>query len=212
MIGDLINVPTSPVILGSVTVSATASENPETGDLWGDTVSRTWKEWDGTAWVVWGALQQTPGSYGHFISTVDQTNSAAVNTVTLNTAVAADGITVVDGTKVTFAVAGQYRLDVAGQLATVSVGAHAVDVWIDLNGSVVPNSGTTVNVDGSARWELSTVVTVAAGGYARVQWYSSDAAMLLDNTAARSNPTRPAIPSISLLATKLVYNTVSIAP
>lgn len=212
MIGDLISTPVSPVTWGSVSVGDTAPEDPASDDLWGDTINRLWKRWTGTEWNAWGVLAQTPGFFGAFVDLTDQANVATTNTITFGTELNAEGVSITDGTDVTITNARTYNVQVSGHSTTVTPGTQVLDVWLELDGAVVACSGIVVPVVGSANWTLMTVVTALAGSVLKVRWHSSDAAMTLDSTAARSTPTRPAAPCVSLLITESFYNAVSIAP
>lgn len=158
------------------------------------------------------ASRLTVHSWGSFYDTTTQTSSGAnqVNTMTLNTADSTNsGVTVTNGSRITFAYPGTYDVQFSAQLdRTSGGGSNTTDIWLSHNGNNVANSNTVVTVSGSAgaakvvaAWNW--LVTVAAGDYVQIKWSSPDTHMALVKVDAAASPTRPAVPSIILTAVKV---------
>jgi hypothetical protein len=157
------------------------------------------------------------GYWGSFWST--QTQSAA-NTTTAyaltlnNTDSNSSGVNIVDNSKITFAYAGVYDVQFSAQLDRItSSGLDTVDIWFRKNGTDVADSNTVVTVSGSAA-EAKTVaawnyvLNVNAGDYIQLMFRTSDVRTLFPASAAGTNPTRPAVPSVILTATQVMYTQV----
>jgi len=142
--------------------------------------------------------------YGSFYDTTTQTNGGATtaNLVTINTTDVASGISVVAGSKVTFANAGSYGLQFTGQFITTGGGSnYAVTVWYAVNGTPATGSAftyTTSGVNGQILGVCQDTNIFNAGDYIQFYWWSQNTYMQLVSTAAGSNPTRPLAPSIKL--------------
>ena len=146
--------------------------------------------------------------YGNFYDTTNQTNAStsAANLITVNTSGITNGITIVDGSKLTFAYSGAYLVNVLSQ-AVFTGGASSYDltVWYSKNGTIVPYSAYTFTVGSGAQnaqtlANVENIFTVNAGDYFQFYWYSPASGVTLKATAAGSNPTRPASPSVNIVA------------
>lgn len=146
------------------------------------------------------------GYCGAFYDTTTQTNSAAVNKVRLNQSYISDGISVVDGTKITFAHAGRYNLQFSLQLNKTDSGNDDFELWLLRNGETGPFTNTKYtlignNAKGVAAWNF--VIDEPAGTYVELAWYSADSTVTIHYEAAATNPDRPAIPSAIVTVTQV---------
>ena len=146
------------------------------------------------------------GYYGNFYDTTTQTNVAGAtgaNVVTLNTTQVSKGISIVSGSKVTFANAGTYNVQFTGQFITTGGGSnYAVTVWYTVNGGSPATASaytyTTSGINGQVLGVCNDTQAFNAGDYIQFYWWSQNTYMELLPTSAGSNPTRPAAPSVNL--------------
>ena len=145
-----------------------------------------------------------PRYYGSFYS--DQTQTAAsANTpyvMTLNQTPEARGVSIVSGSRITFANAGTYNVQFSAQVS----GTHTatIDIWLRQNGLNVVWSGGEVYVSNQNSYVLPAwnyVMTFASGDYLELVWATSDNSVTLLAQAAQTTPfVMPAVPSVILTA------------
>jgi len=116
----------------------------------------------------------------------------------------ADGVSIVDGTKITMAVGGKFNIMFSSQLEKGDAGTDLVSVWLAKDG---------VN----AAWTNTDVVITASGANSRhfVAWNffveaevgthfqlmmtsTTSSQMVIRSVASQTNPTRPEIPGTIL--------------
>lgn len=134
------------------------------------------------------------------------TQTAVANTATVVTYDAtafSQNISVVDGSKITFAVAGDYVLNFSFQMANSDTQIHTADFWVRLNGTDYPMSNTELDIpekhggiDGHIVASWSIPGTAAAGDYIQLVWSTSSANVSIEYTGTQTSPTRPATPSV----------------
>jgi hypothetical protein len=116
-----------------------------------------------------------------------------------------DGISMVDGSKITFATAGTYDIQFSAQLSFRGGGKdQVVNIWLAKNGESVSNSNTRVIIPGSnegytvASWNFFT--TVEANDYVELIWNASNSGVqiLHEQDSGESGLYQPGIPSIIL--------------
>ena len=136
--------------------------------------------------------------------TADQTGSTTAATAVeiATAAVAGAGITVASNTRITFAVAGTYRINASLQFNNSSAADRFVDVWFSKNGTNIANSNGRVAVPktgdgGTYLLAYEIFETVTAGQYIEIYWYPENVAVTLHYRAAvAANPgVTPAIPA-----------------
>jgi hypothetical protein len=165
---------------------------------------------DGT-WSPAGSLTGSLGYWGSFYDTTDQLNggSTAANLMTFNSSDAQNnGITMVDGSKLTFANAGVYNIQFSAQFVKSDSNNDDVDVWIKKNGVNFPYTNgiaTIVGNNGKLITAWNYVISLDAGDYIQFYWHSSDLQASLQHIDAQTNPTRPDTPSIILTAQMVTY-------
>jgi|LauGreDrversion4_2_1035121.scaffolds.fasta_scaffold27229_2 hypothetical protein len=143
------------------------------------------------------------GWYGSFYDTTNQNNqnSGLAYAMKLNTTDSANGVQIVDGTKVKVANAGVYNIQFSAQLVNTTLDATTVDIWLAKNGDAVGFSNTTVSIDKKqtryvAAWNF--MISLNANDYVELMWFSTQANAQIHYEPEQSNPTRPAIPSLIL--------------
>ena len=136
--------------------------------------------------------------------TADQTGSTTAATAVeiATAAVAGAGITVASNTRITFAVAGTYRINASLQFNNSSAADRFVDVWFSKNGTNIANSNGRVAVPktgdgGTYLLAYEIFETVTAGQYIEIYWCPENVAVTLHYRAAvAANPgVTPAIPA-----------------
>lgn len=158
--------------------------------------------------VTTNALGAFPGYYGVFMSTQTQLSAGAnqINTVTFNTTVEADGFIAYSGNRIRNTYAGVYLYTFSIVASKTDGGSDDIDIWLDKNGTDVPNSNTRYTVDKANGHDLITLTfasTMAANSDLRIHWSSADADMRLLTSGPFTTPTRPVIPSIILTANQI---------
>jgi|694.fasta_scaffold52060_6 hypothetical protein len=146
--------------------------------------------------------------YGSFYDTTTQTNSGATiaNVMRFNTFDFANGVSIVDGSKITIANAGKYNIQFSAQFDKTDSGKDDVEVWLSVNNSDLSDSSTILSLDGNnakvvASWNF--FVNASANDYFELKWHSNDTDLRILSRPSGSNPTRPAIPSIILTVNKI---------
>jgi hypothetical protein len=128
----------------------------------------------------------------------------AATPVPLNTTDFASGVSVVDGSKVTFAVAGRFNILFSSQLEKGDAGTDLVSVWLTKNGQNLSWTNTDVVITSSGANSrhvvtLNFFVTAVAGDFFQlVMTSTSSSQMVIRAVAQQTNPTRPETPSTIL--------------
>ncbi len=149
--------------------------------------------------------------FGAFYDTTDQTAASTTTAypITVNTTSIANNVSIVDNSKLTFAVEGVYNIQFSIQLSNNDNATQDIDIWFSKNGSDIANSnsrfglaprksaGDPYHVIGS----LNFVDSFQAEDYVELYWRSSSTNAYIEYYSAPSSPTRPAIPSVILTAT-----------
>ena len=147
-------------------------------------------------------------NYGAFCSTGSQTNLEAnvSRSMQLDTTEHSVGVSVVAGSRITFAHAGVYNIQFSAQLQSTSAGDNTVNIWFKKNGTNVARSNTLINV---AKQAGDTVVaawnyvdTANANDYYEIMWQAADTHMQLLAAAATGNI--PSTPSVIVTATQVM--------
>jgi len=149
------------------------------------------------------------GYYGSFYDTTTQTatNASVAYSMQLsNTAPETNGISITSGSRITFAYAGVYNIQFSAQLDKIDSNNDLVNIWFAKNGTPIAYSNTQVTVLGNSGKYLASwnfIVSVTAGQYIEIKWQSPDTNMRLVASAAQTNPTRPAVPSVIVTAVQV---------
>jgi len=159
------------------------------------------------------------GYWGSFWDTTTQT-AASANTpysITLNSADAANnGVSVVSGSKVTFAYAGVYSLTYSIQFTNADNQIHDANVWLRKNDSgstgdlpdtdskfsiIASHGGVHGNVIGTVNF----VVPLAAGDFIELVWATTSTQVTLETIPAGTTPVSPRVPCVVFTATQVMY-------
>jgi hypothetical protein len=148
---------------------------------------------------TWNSSAALLPNYGSFLSTVSQTNLDTTNgnAATFNTTTENRNVSVQNGTQLTVATAGTYNIQFSAQLTKTDSGSDDINIWFKKNGVNIANSATNIALNGNGNPQLATVnfiLTLAAGDYVEIWWWSTDAnVVLLAEPAATPYPSIPSI-------------------
>lgn len=175
--------------------------------LWYNPINNTLRVSDG---VTLGGIQVGAGGgnpTGHdcgvFYSTQVQTNLLAANPMTMDVTQISSNVSVVSGSRITFANSGnRYNIQFSAQLDKSDSGQDNAEIWLSKNGVDEPWSNTSVDVDNNngrvvAAWNF--VIEPSAGDYYELMWHSGDPDLRL---YAQVIASRPAIPSLIVTVTQ----------
>lgn len=145
------------------------------------------------------------GAYGSFYdtSTVTLTQSQAI-AVPLNTTDFASGVSIVDGTKITFSVSGKFNIAFSSQIEKGDSGTDYISVWLRKDGQNVPWSNTDVVITSSGANSRHLVawnffVSAVPGTFFQLMMTTTTSGqMVIRSEAAQTNPDRPEIPGTIL--------------
>jgi hypothetical protein len=143
------------------------------------------------------------------ISDQDQTNASITGENLLTFAPAfSNGITVESGSRIKVPCAGQYLVTFTLQVTNRSNTAAEFEVWAKDTGVNYPLSNTRFDVPARKTASIWSHVVPAITGiftvddpindYLQIAWWSDNIDVFLENYAAGTSPTRPAIPSVIL--------------
>lgn len=143
--------------------------------------------------------------HGAFQDSTDQVaaNTTTAYAVTFNTTDFSNGVTIASGSRITVADAGIWNLQFSIQLKNTTNASQDVDVWFRVNGTNIANSnsryGLAPRKDASDPFHvimaLNYFVSLNATDYIEIMWRPSDTGVSIEQYAAGTSPTRPAIPS-----------------
>jgi hypothetical protein len=143
------------------------------------------------------------------ISDQDQTNASITGENLLTFAPAfSNGITVESGSQIKVPCAGQYLVTFTLQVTNRSNTAAEFEVWAKDTGVNYPLSNTRFDVPARKSGSIWSHIVPAITGiftvddptndYLEVAWWSDNLNVFIQNYAAGTSPTRPAIPSVIL--------------
>ena len=143
--------------------------------------------------------------YGAFQDSTDQVaaNTTTAYAVTFNTTDFANGVTVASGSRITVADAGIWNLQFSIQFTNTTNASQDVDVWFRVNGSNVANSNSRFGFAprkgmGDPYHTIAAMnyfVSLNATNYVEIMWRPTDTGVSIEQYAAGTSPTRPAVPS-----------------
>lgn len=150
----------------------------------------------------------TLGHHGSFWHTANQTNTIAVTrAMKLNNADESNcGVYVESDSRIYVTKSGVYNLQFSAQVKTTSNQTSALDIWLAKNGAAVPDSNTQLFSPDRrgiyiASWNF--LVSLEAGEYVELMWYSTDTNLYLGSLSEQSNLGIPAVPSLILTLTQV---------
>jgi hypothetical protein len=145
-------------------------------------------------------------SYGAFHD--ETTQSAALNTATavkFNKTDFSSGVSVVNQTQLKVAYSGVYNVQFSFQFHGLSGGGNGTtaQVWLDKNGTAVPQSNTKVTVNNNSPYVVAAwnfLVSLKANQYCRIMWATDNTQIKLESSSASPGP---AIPSAIVTVTQV---------
>ena len=142
-------------------------------------------------------------TYGSFYDTTTQNNTDNTKTrpVTYNSTLEADGVSIVDGSKITVSKTGVYNIQFSVMVIKTDSNVDTVDIWLAKNGNTLPDTNTRLTLISAndhkvAAWNF--VLSLNAGENVELYWYSADPDISFVTTGPFINPPRPRIPSVIL--------------
>jgi hypothetical protein len=143
--------------------------------------------------------------HGAFQDSTDQTaaNTTTAYAVTFNTTDFSNGVTIASGSRITVADAGIWNLQFSIQFTNTTNSSQDVDVWFRVNGSNVANSNSRFGFAprkgaGDPYHTIAAMnyfVSLNATNYVEIMWRPTDTGVSIEQYAAGTSPTRPAVPS-----------------
>jgi hypothetical protein len=158
------------------------------------------------------------GHYGTFFDVTDQPllSLSAGQPVTFNSEYpnGSNGVSVVDGSKLTILQPGTYSMSFTGQLYNSDNTVEEATFWIRLNGVDYPNSAVTVTMPArkSATEPSAQLVTVTFVGtstsendYIQIYWHGTNLNLSLNYSPVNTAPVHPVTPSAFVSITQVMY-------
>jgi hypothetical protein len=143
--------------------------------------------------------------HGAFQDSTDQVaaNTTTAYAVTFNTTDFANGVTIASSSRITVADAGIWNLQFSIQFTNTTNASQDVDVWFRVNGTNVANSNSRfgfaprkgVGDPYHIIAALNYFVSLNATDYVEIMWRPTDVGVTIEQYAAGTSPTRPAVPS-----------------
>ena len=143
--------------------------------------------------------------YGAFQDSTDQTaaNTTTAYAVTFNTTDFSNGVTIASNSRITVADSGIWNLQFSIQFTNTTNSSQDVDVWFRVNGTNVANSNSRFGFAprkgvGDPFHIIAAInyfVSLNATDYVEIMWRPTDIGVQIEQYAAGTSPTRPAVPS-----------------
>jgi hypothetical protein len=116
----------------------------------------------------------------------------------------ADGVTLVDNSKITVPAAGKYNLQFSIQFKNTDNAQHDATVWLRINGLDLANSATqytvvarkSASIFGYNVAALTFLLDLNAADYVQVVWLPTSTTVSIEHLPASVSPVYPAIPAI----------------
>ena len=164
------------------------------------------------AWEIVGGMANVGGKpiYGSFYDMTDQpiVSTTAAQVISVGTTAEANGISIVDGNKITFEYAGTYSLTFSIQITNLANSVEKAIFWVRTNNLDYPDSATEIDLPprkaaGIPNRQVVTinyVATAAARQQVQIWWSGSSTELKVESLPAGTSPVSPAVPSIILTA------------
>jgi hypothetical protein len=150
-----------------------------------------------------GKFMNTP--HGAFQDSTDQVaaNTTTAYAVTFNTTDFSNGVTMASGSRITVADAGIWNLQFSIQFTNTTNSSQDVDVWFRVNGTNSANSNSRFGFAprkgaGDPYHTIAAMnyfLSLNATDYVEIMWRTTDTGVSIEQYAAGTSPTRPAVPS-----------------
>jgi hypothetical protein len=143
--------------------------------------------------------------YGAFQDSTDQVaaSTTVAYPVTFNTTDFSNGVTIASNSRITVADAGIWNLQFSLQFTNTTNASQDVDVWFRVNGTNIANSNSKYGLaprKGAGDpfhviMALNYFASLNATDYIEIMWRTTDTGVSIEQYAAGTSPTRPAVPS-----------------
>jgi hypothetical protein len=143
--------------------------------------------------------------HGAFQDSTDQVaaNTTTAYAITFNTTDFSNGVTMASGSRITVADTGIWNLQFSIQFTNTTNTAQDVDVWFRVNGTNSANSNSrfgfaprkAVGDPYHTIAAMNYFLTLNANDYVEIMWRPTDVGVTIEQYAAGTSPTRPAVPS-----------------
>jgi hypothetical protein len=143
--------------------------------------------------------------YGAFQDSTDQTaaNTTTAYAVTFNTTDFSNGVTMASGSRITVTDTGIWNCQFSIQFKNTTNASQDVDIWFRKNGTNIDKSnsrfGFAPRKDASDPYHtiaaMNFFVSLTANDYIEIMWRPTDTGVSIEQYAAGTSPTRPAVPS-----------------
>ena len=144
--------------------------------------------------------------YGAFQDSTDQTaaNTTTAYAITFDTTDFSNGVTLSNSSRLNVAQAGIYNLQFSIQFKNTTNDTQDADVWFRKNGTDIDKSNSRFSLgprksSGDPSHVIAALnffVSLAANDYLQIMWRPSDVGVSIEQYAAGTSPTRPAVPSV----------------
>jgi hypothetical protein len=153
------------------------------------------------------------GLYGSFTDTTDQplVSTSAAQPITINTTLENRGVTIVSNSRITFELAGTYKVFASVQATNFSNNTVEIDFFLKKNGSTLANSNKTIDLDPRKsigrpfhdRVTFEYQLTVATNDYVELWWTADHIDIILKTLAASA--THPQAASVTLNVAQVTF-------
>jgi hypothetical protein len=143
--------------------------------------------------------------HGAFQDSTDQVaaNTTTAYAVTFNTTDFSNGVTIASSSRITVADTGIWNIQFSIQFTNTTNASQDVDVWFRVNGTNSANSNSRFGfaprkAPGDPFHIIAAMnyfLTLNATDYVEIMWRPTDVGVTIEQYAAGSSPTRPAVPS-----------------
>ena len=157
--------------------------------------------------VLFGSrgLKYLNAPYGSFQDSTDQTasNSTTAYAISFNTTDVSNGVTLSNSSRLNVVEAGLYNIQFSIQFKNTTADSQDIDVWFRKNGTDVSNSNSRFGIaprrilgdPSNTIASLNYYISLSANDYIQIMWRVADVGVSIEQYAAETSPTRPAIPS-----------------
>jgi hypothetical protein len=143
--------------------------------------------------------------HGAFQDSTDQVaaNTTTAYAITFNTTDFSNGVTIASSSRITVADAGIWNVQFSIQFTNTTNDSQDVDVWFRVNGTNAANSnsrfGFAPRKGASDPYHtiaaMNYFLSLNATDYVEIMWRPTDTGVSIEQYAAGTSPTRPAVPS-----------------
>jgi hypothetical protein len=158
------------------------------------------------------------GNYGSFYDLTDQplASITTAQVVAIGSTAEAQNVSIVSGNQITFANAGTYSLTFSIQVSNLANSVEKAIFWLRTNNVDYPDSATEIDLQARKSSTepnrqvitVNYVATATAGQQVQIYWSGSSTELRLESFAAGTSPVSPAVPSIIVTATQVMYQQI----